>query len=85
MRSTSTRGNDGSTPSSPSGCSARPTGCVSFSARPGSQGWELAAVYDKASNWFTGMEKGFILLKRPVAPSVHLSDDEWCITMNLVR
>ena len=43
------------------------------------------AVYDKASNWFTGMEKGFILLKRPVAPSVHLSDDEWCITMNLVR
>jgi hypothetical protein len=51
----------------------------------GSQGWELAAVYDKASNWFTGMEKGFMVLKRPVAPSVHLSDEEWCITMNLVR
>jgi hypothetical protein len=34
----------------------------------GSQGWELVTIYDKASNWFQGMEKGFILFKRPVPP-----------------
>ena len=32
----------------------------------GAQGWELVAVYDKASNWLVGMEKGFVLFKRPV-------------------
>jgi len=32
----------------------------------GSDGWELVAVYDKASNWLSGMEKGFALFKRPV-------------------
>lgn len=37
----------------------------------GSQGWELVNVYDKSSNWLTGMEKGFVLFKRPVAPGAH--------------
>lgn len=49
----------------------------------GSQGWELVSVYDKASNWFNGMEKGFMLLKRPVAANVVLTDEELCITVNL--
>ena len=30
------------------------------------KGWELPATMDKASNWFNGLEKGFLLLKRPV-------------------
>ena len=34
----------------------------------GSQGWELVQVYDKASNWLSGMEKGFAIFKRPVVP-----------------
>ena len=46
----------------------------------GSQGWELIAIYDKASNWLGGMEKGFMLLKRAVDPSEKLADDQWCIT-----
>ena len=49
----------------------------------GSQGWELISIYDKGSNRHVGMEKGFMLLKRPVDPSVDLRDDEWCVTMNL--
>jgi Protein of unknown function (DUF2510) len=49
----------------------------------GSQGWELIAIYDKSSNWFNGMEKGFMLLKRPVGTSERLSDDQWCITMSM--
>jgi hypothetical protein len=32
----------------------------------GSEGWELVTVYDKGSNWMSGMEKGFMMLKRPV-------------------
>jgi hypothetical protein len=48
-----------------------------------SQGWELVGVYDKASNWLSGMEKGFILLKRQVPPGVQLREDEWCISLNL--
>lgn len=32
----------------------------------GSDGWQLVHVYDKASNWLSGMEKGFVLFKRPV-------------------
>jgi hypothetical protein len=32
----------------------------------GADGWELAATYDKASNWFAGFERGFLLFKRPV-------------------
>jgi hypothetical protein len=31
----------------------------------------------------TGMEKGFVLLKRPVAPGVIVADDEWCVTISL--
>jgi hypothetical protein len=48
-----------------------------------SQGWELVGVYDKASNWLSGMEKGFILLKRQVPAGVRLREDEWCISLNL--
>ena len=51
----------------------------------GSQGWEIAAMYDKQSNWMTSMEKGFVLLKRPVAEGATVADDEWCITVNLTR
>lgn len=36
--------------------------------RLGEDGWELVNVYDKSSNWFNGMEKGFAMFKRPVAP-----------------
>jgi hypothetical protein len=36
--------------------------------RLGEDGWELVTVYDKASNWLQGMEKGFMLFKRPVLP-----------------
>ena len=46
-----------------------------------SQGWELVGVYDKASNWLSGM--GFILLKRQVPPGAQVRDGEWCITLNL--
>lgn len=35
-------------------------------ARLGQDGWELVTVYDKASNLGTGMEKGFVLFKRPL-------------------
>ena len=45
----------------------------------GSEGWELAATMDKQSNWFAGMEKGFILLKRPVPAGV--TPEQWCITV----
>jgi hypothetical protein len=34
----------------------------------GADGWQLVATYDKASNWFPGMEKGFVLFMR-VVPS----------------
>jgi hypothetical protein len=46
-------------------------------ARAGSHGWELAATMDKASNWLNGMEKGFLLLKRPVPEGV--SPKQWCV------
>lgn len=32
----------------------------------GDAGWELVTVFDKTSNWLAGMEKGFLLFKRPV-------------------
>lgn len=41
------------------------------------------SVYDKSSNWFNGMEKGFVVMKRPVPPGVRLGEDEWCISMNV--
>lgn len=49
----------------------------------GSQGWELVTVYDKASNWMASMEKGFVLLKRPVPPGVRLSEEEWCVAVKV--
>jgi hypothetical protein len=42
----------------------------------GSEGWELAAVYDKASNWLDGFEKGFLLFKRAV-PDGQEPDGGW--------
>lgn len=51
----------------------------------GEQGWELVTIYDKSSNWFAEMEKGFMLLKRPVPPGVVLTEDEWCIAVSLER
>jgi len=42
----------------------------------GSEGWELVAVYDKASNWWNGFEKGFVLFKREV-PSGEEPDGPW--------
>lgn len=50
----------------------------------GQLGWELVTVYDKASNWMASMEKGFILLKRPVPPGQSVPVDKWCIAVNLV-
>lgn len=35
-------------------------------AELGADGWQLVATYDKASNWFQGMEKGFVLFMRTV-------------------
>ena len=32
----------------------------------GERGWELVGMYDKSSNWFNQMEKGFALFKREV-------------------
>ena len=36
----------------------------------GQLGWELVQVYDKSSNWWAGMEKGFMLLRREVPRGV---------------
>lgn len=47
-------------------------------ASAGSAGWELISIYDKASNWLGGLEKGFMMLKRPVPDDVE--PDEWRIT-----
>lgn len=46
----------------------------------GANGWELVTVYDKSSNWSTAMEKGFMLLKRPVPDG--LTPDTWCLMIN---
>lgn len=43
----------------------------------GADGWELAATYDKASNWFAGFEKGFLLFKREV-PDGAEPVGPWC-------
>jgi hypothetical protein len=40
-------------------------------------GWELVTVYDKSSNWFAGMEKGFMLLRREVPEGVE--PESWSI------
>lgn len=47
-------------------------------AQLGEQGWELVAMYDKSSNWWQGLEKGFALFKREVAPGEEPNGD-WCI------
>lgn len=47
----------------------------------GAQGFELVTVYDKASNWFAGMEKGFMLFKREV-PAGSEPDGAWYVTVN---
>ncbi len=39
---------------------------LSAFAELGADGWQLVATYDKASNWFQGMEKGFLLFMRAV-------------------
>ena len=41
---------------------------LSSFAELGAEGWQLVATYDKASNWFQGMEKGFLLFMRVVPP-----------------
>ena len=43
----------------------------------GQAGWELVTIFDKSSNWFVGMEKGFMLLGRRVPAGVE--PDEWAI------
>lgn len=45
-------------------------------AQLGEHGWELVTVYDKSSNWFASMEKGFMLFKRPV-PEGEEPDGKW--------
>jgi hypothetical protein len=44
----------------------------------GEDGWELVAVYDKASNWLSGLEKGFMLFKRPVPEDIR--PGFWCVS-----
>lgn len=48
-------------------------------AHAGEAGWELVTVYDKSSNWLAGLEKGFMLMKRPVPAG---SDPHgWCVVV----
>lgn len=49
-------------------------------ATAGANGWELVTIYDKTSNWWVAMEKGFMLLKRPVPDGV--TPDRWCLSIN---
>jgi hypothetical protein len=48
----------------------------------GSDGWELVNVYDKASNWIAGTEKGFILFKRSVAPGDEPLEGLWAVEVD---
>lgn len=43
----------------------------------GQRGWDLVAVYDKESNWASSGEKGFVLLKRPVAAGAEPEGGSW--------
>lgn len=43
----------------------------------GATGYELITVYDKSSNWFANMEKGFMLFKREV-PDGEEPTGPWC-------
>ena len=49
-------------------------------ATAGAHGWELVTVYDKASNWLAGMEKGFMLLKRMVPEGT--TPTQWCYVIS---
>jgi len=51
----------------------------------GANGWQLISIYDKASNWQSGVEKGFMLLRKPVPPGVRLDDAEWCMTISMAN
>ena len=42
----------------------------------GQNGWRLVSIYDKGSNWVTGLEKGFALFMKEV-PDGHDPDGEW--------
>lgn len=42
----------------------------------GSEGWELVALYDKTSNWLSGMEKGFAIFKKEVGAG-DLEPEQW--------
>jgi hypothetical protein len=48
----------------------------------GQIGFELVTVFDKASNWFVGLEKGFMLFKRAVPPG-ESADGPWCGMFNI--
>jgi hypothetical protein len=48
-----------------------------FLSLGGMHGWRLLAVYDKSSNWWGGMEKGFLVLMREVPEGVE--PRQWCI------
>ncbi len=48
-------------------------------ARLGEAGWELVHTYDKSSNWFNGMEKGFMLFKRPVPDGTDV--ERWAFSL----
>ncbi|MEZ5381592.1 MAG: hypothetical protein R2754_07320 [Microthrixaceae bacterium] len=43
----------------------------------GQAGWELVTIYDKSSNWFAGIENGFMLLRRRVPRGVE--PESWAI------
>jgi hypothetical protein len=53
-------------------------------AHLGEQGYELVTVYDKASNWMNGWEKGFMLFKRLV-PAGTEPDGPWCDELDTSR
>lgn len=47
----------------------------------GADGWELVSVFDKSSNFLNGMEKGFVLFKRPV-PDGHEPEGGWAVQVS---
>ena len=47
----------------------------------GEQGFELITVFDKSSNWFTNMEKGFMLFKREIPPGTD-PEGAWCVQVD---
>lgn len=50
----------------------------------GQRGWELVGVYDKASNWLNGIEKGFMLFKKAVPPGDE-PDGPWTELWNTLQ